>query len=67
MAKSEDLSRSIEINAIWTLDTEFSTILNKSCTNITFKSAVKHRQLVTQNLNIHNICMELTSNGLLFN
>ena len=23
--------------------------------------------LVTQNLNIHNICMELTSNGLLFN
>ena len=23
--------------------------------------------LVTQNLNIHNICLELTSNGLLFN
>ena len=45
MPKSEDLSRSIEINAIWTFDTEFPTIFNKSCTYITFKSAVKHRQL----------------------
>ena len=45
MPKSEDLSRSLEINAIWTFDTEFPTIFNKSCTNITFKSAVKHRQL----------------------
>ena len=45
MPKSEDLSRSLEINAIWTFDTEFSTIFNKSCTYITFKSAVKHRQL----------------------
>ena len=43
--KSEDLSRSLEINAIWTFDTEFPTIFNKSCTYITFKSAVKHRQL----------------------
>ena len=34
-----------EINAIWTFDTEFPTIFNKSCTYITFKSAVKHRQL----------------------
>ena len=45
MPKSEGLSRSLEINAIWTFDTEFPTIFNKSCTYITFKSAVKHRQL----------------------
>ena len=45
MPKSEDLSRSLEINAIWTFDMEFPTIFNKSCTYITFKSAVKHRQL----------------------
>ena len=45
MLKSEDLSRSLEINAIRTFDTEFPTIFNKSCTYITFKSAVKHRQL----------------------
>ena len=45
MPKSEDLSRSLEINAIWTFDTEFPTIFNKSCKYITFKSAVKHRQL----------------------
>ena len=45
MPKSEDLSRSLEINAIWTFDTEFSTIFIKSCTYITFKSAVKLRQL----------------------
>ena len=29
MPKSEDLSRSLEINAIWTFDTEFPTIFNK--------------------------------------
>ena len=34
MPKSEDLSRSLEINAIWTFDTEFPTIFNKSCTYI---------------------------------
>ena len=45
MLKSEDLSRSLKINAIWTFDTKFSTIFNKSCTYITFKSAVKQRQL----------------------
>ena len=47
MPKSEDLiiSRSLEMNAIRTFDTEFPTIFNKSCTYITFKSAVKHRQL----------------------
>ena len=45
MPKSEDLSRSLEINAIWTFDTEFPTIFNNSCTYITFKYAVKHRQL----------------------
>ena len=35
MPKSEDLSRSLEINAIWTFDTEILTIFNKSCTYIT--------------------------------
>ena len=45
MPKSEDLSRSLEINAILTFDTEFPPIFNQSCTYITFKSAVKHRQL----------------------
>ena len=50
MPKSEDLSRSLEINAIWTFNTEFPkkknpTFFNKSCTYITFKSAVEHRQL----------------------
>ena len=30
MPKNEDLSRSPEINAIWTFDTEFPTIFNKS-------------------------------------
>ena len=45
MPKSEDLSRSLEINTIWTFDTEFPNIFNKSCTYITFKSAGKHRQL----------------------
>ena len=29
MPKSEDLSRSLEINAIWTFDTEFTNIFNK--------------------------------------
>ena len=32
MPKSEDLSRSLEIKPIWTFDTEFPTIINKSCT-----------------------------------
>ena len=46
MPKSEDLSRSLEINAIWTFDTEFPTIFNKiKHIYISFKSAVKHRQL----------------------
>ena len=45
MQKSQALKRSLEINRIWTFDTEFSTIINKTCTCITFKSAVKHRQL----------------------
>ena len=45
MPKSEDLSWSLEIKPIWTFDTEFPTIFNKSCTYITSKSAVKHRQL----------------------
>ena len=43
MPKSKDLSKSIEIKLIWTFDSEFPTNLNKSY--ITFKSAVKHRQL----------------------
>ena len=37
MPKSEDLSRSLEINANWTFDTEFPTIFNKSCTYIIFR------------------------------
>ena len=45
MPKSEDLSRSLEIKPILTFDVEFPTIFNKSCTYITFNSAVKHRQL----------------------
>ena len=45
MPEIEDLSRSLEISAIWTFDTEFPTIFHKSCTYNTFKSAVKHRQL----------------------
>ena len=45
MPKSEDLSRSLEIKPVRTFDKEFPTIFNKSCTYITFKSAVKHRQL----------------------
>ena len=45
MPKSVDLNRSLEIKAIWTIDTDFPTIFNKPCTYITFKSAVKHRQL----------------------
>ena len=49
MPKSEDLSRTLEINAIWTFDTKFPTFFNKSCTYITFKSAVKHRQLAMGN------------------
>ena len=45
MPKSEDLSGSLEINAIWIFDTEFPIIYNKTCTYITFKSEVKHKQL----------------------
>ena len=45
MPKSEDLSRSLEIKLIWTFDTEFRTIPNKSCAYIIFRSAVKRRQL----------------------
>ena len=48
MPKSEVLSRSLETNAIWTFDMEFPTIFNKSCTYITFKSAVKHRQQISK-------------------
>ena len=38
-------SKSVEINAIWIFYTEFLTIFNISWTYITFKSAVKHRQM----------------------
>ena len=34
MPKSQDLSRSLEIKIIWTFDTEFPTIINKTCTYI---------------------------------
>ena len=43
--KSKDLNRSLEIKPISTFDTEFPTIFNKSCTYITFQSAIEHRQL----------------------
>ena len=33
MPKSEDLSRSLEINAIWTFDKEFPTIINLDYTS----------------------------------
>ena len=45
MPKSYYLVRSPEIKLIRTFDTAFPTIFNKSCTYITFKSAVKRRQL----------------------
>ena len=32
MPKSKDLYRSLEIKLIWTFDTGFPTIFNKSCT-----------------------------------
>ena len=38
MPKSKDLSRSLEIKPIWTLDTEFLIIFNKSCTYITLNT-----------------------------
>ena len=44
-AKSQHLSRSLEIQPIYTFETEFPTVFNNSCTYITFKSAVKHRQM----------------------
>ena len=50
MPKSEDLSRSLEINAIWTFVTEFPTIFNESCTYITFQSAVYNIQFLTTSL-----------------
>ena len=40
MPKSQDLSRSLDKKPILTFDTEFATIFNKSCTYITFNSAV---------------------------
>ena len=47
MPKIEDLSRSLEINAIWTFDTEFPTIFNKSCTYITIDARMgKHACMV---------------------
>ena len=66
MPKSEDLSRSLEINAIWTFDTEFPTIFIKSCTYITFKSAVKHRQL-GQSINVDGHQNNLKTSQQLFN
>ena len=39
-SNAKDLSRSLEIKPMWTFDTEFPTIFNKSCTYITFKYAV---------------------------
>ena len=42
--KRQILNRPLEIKLIWTFDTEFLSIFNKTITYITFKSAVKHRQ-----------------------
>ena len=33
---------SLELDAMWTFDSEFQTIFNKPCTYITFKTAIKH-------------------------
>ena len=41
MPKSQDQSRSLDLRLIWTFNTEFRTIFNKSYTYITFKYAVK--------------------------
>ena len=52
MPKSEDLSRSLEINAIWTFDTEFQTIFNKSCTNKRTITIGRFRIFLQQTLHI---------------
>ena len=46
LPKSKNLSRSLE-KYFWTFDKKFPTIFNnkKACRYITFKCAVKHRQL----------------------
>ena len=67
LPKSEDLSKSLEIKPIWTFDAEFPTIFNKSCTYITFKPAVKHRQLgygYPRGLTVH--LAEATTNDTYF-
>ena len=46
MPKSEDLCRSLEINAIRTFDTEFPTIFNKSCRDSAFNSLRMQRRMV---------------------
>ena len=38
--QSQELSRSLEILIMCTFDTEFPTYFNKTCTYITFKSAM---------------------------
>ena len=40
MPKSQDLGRSVEITQIWIFNMEFTIIFKKSCTYITFMSAV---------------------------
>ena len=44
---SRDVHRSLVMKVIWTLDSLFPTIFNKTCTCITFKSAMKHRDTAT--------------------
>ena len=46
MPNIRDLSRSLEIKVIWTFATNLLLFLNETCTFISFKSAVKHRQLI---------------------
>ena len=48
MPKSKGLSRLLEIKIIWTFDKELQTILNKTCTYITFKSVVQHVYVYTE-------------------
>ena len=44
-SNSQAQKRSQEIRLIWTSDSEFPTIFNKTCTHMTFNSAMKNRQL----------------------
>ena len=69
MPKSEDLSRSLEINAIWTFDTEFPTIFNKSSIKrtllilhvVSFFTTITVSLYKSQDFSIFQILLVLTS------